>query len=600
MKKSRLLVLICIFALSTLVIGIPNASANEETGQITIIFTHDLHDHLLPFKLEKDGTIKEYGGLARIQTAIGLEREKDPELLLLDGGDFSMGTLFQSIFTEHAPGLSLLGQMGYDAVTLGNHEFDYRADGLAKSLEAAKKNNSVLPEILVGNLVYPMDKEAGITGSLARMQKTLTGYPAKEYIVIERAGKRIGIFGLMGVESASNAPMAEVEFTDPIKAAERITKILKEEENADMIICLSHSGTSEDKKSSEDEWLAQKVPDIDVIISAHSHTRLTEPIIINGTIIGSAGEYGENIGLIKLRGDAAGNWSLHDYRLLSIDDSWAQDAAIKASLDEFRQLIEAGYLDRLDLEFDQVLAYSPFSFLPAVEIGERHEEEPLANLIGDAYIYAVKIAEGSSYEPVAAAVVPSGTIRGTFLQGNITVADAFAASSLGMGPDKQAGYPLVSVYLTGRELKTACEVDASVAPLMKPAQLYISGMTYTFNPHRLIFNKVTSASLMKSDGSLEKIEDRRLYRVVAGLYSGQMLSVVGQKSLGILSIKPKDKYGKPIIDFEDHPGRSGLRCNFKTSQSNCPGRLPSSVAVDDPDYLFASEIQQPSQAKEGH
>jgi hypothetical protein len=90
-------------------------------------------------------------------------------------------------------------------------------------------------------------------------------------------------------------------------------------------------------------------------------------------------------------------------------------------------------------------------------------------------------------------VVPSGTIRGTFLKGNITVADAFAVSSLGIGPDKKAGYPLISVYLTGRELKTACEVDASVAPLMKPAQLYIAGMTYTFNPHRLMFNKVTSA-----------------------------------------------------------------------------------------------------------
>ena len=99
---------------------------------------------------------------------------------------------------------------------------------------------------------------------------------------------------------------------------------------------------------------------------------------------------------------------------------------------------------------------------------------------------------------------------------------------MGIGPDKRSGYPLLSVYLTGKELKTACEVDASVAPLMRPAQLYMSGLTYTFNPHRIIFNKVTDAALLKPDGSREEIEDDKLYRVAAGLYSAQMLSIVGE------------------------------------------------------------------------
>jgi hypothetical protein len=85
---------------------------------------------------------------------------------------------------------------------------------------------------------------------------------------------------------------------------------------------------------------------------------------------------------------------------------------------------------------------------------------------------------------------------------------------------------------------------------MKTAQLYMSGMTYTFNPKRLLFNKITHVALQNPDGSIQEIEDDRLYRVAAGLYSAQMLSVVGDKSFGLLSIVPKTREGLPIRDFE--------------------------------------------------
>lgn len=95
-------------------------------------------------------------------------------------------------------------------------------------------------------------------------------------------------------------------------------------------------------------------------------------------------------------------------------------------------------------------------------------------------------------------------------------------------------------------------MDASVAPFMKVAQLFMSGINFTFNPQRLIFNKVTDVSLQKPDGTVEIIDDNRLYRVVAGLYSAQMLSVVGEKSFGLLSIVPKTREGDPITHWEDH------------------------------------------------
>jgi|LSQX01.2.fsa_nt_gb 2',3'-cyclic-nucleotide 2'-phosphodiesterase (5'-nucleotidase family) len=540
-------VLLLIFS----IINISDSLAQDNDNTLTIVFTHDLHDHLLSFSLDKDGQINEYGGYARIQSAINEEREKDPNLLLVDAGDFSMGTLFQTVFAQEAPGLSLLGKMGYDAVTLGNHEFDFRAQGLADCLSTARKNNTELPELLITNIYFPQD-DGHMPESVANLKKAMEAYGTKEYMILERSGIRIGIFGLVGNEAISNAPMAEVQFTEPLEAAKRITETLEKEEKADLIICLSHSGTSPDKQNSEDEILAREVPGIDVIISGHSHTKLVQPIIIDDTIICSAGEYGENIGVLKIKDGVNSKWQLDRYQLLQIDNKLPNDLSMVESIEKFKQKVQTDYLDEMELAFDEVLAYSPQSFLPAAEIGVRHEEEPLANLITDAYVHAVQNAEGEHYQTVDVAVVPSGTIRGSFVKGNITVADAYVVSSLGIGPDKKSGYPLISVYLTGKELKTACEVDASIAPIMSSAQLYMSGLSYTFNPNRLIFNKVTRASLQKPDGTLESIDDDKLYRVVAGLYSAQMLSVVGEKSFGILSLVPKDADGMPIVDFEEH------------------------------------------------
>jgi 5'-nucleotidase/UDP-sugar diphosphatase len=524
-------------------------------SKVTILFTHDMHDHFLPFKTWQDGKIVQLGGYARLQSAINAERQKNPDSLLLDAGDYSMGTLFQTLFASDGIGLRIMGNMGYDVVTLGNHEFDFRADGLASSLDAARKSGDKLPGMVISNSSFPVDKDGKMTESLANLKKAMDEYGVKEYIVMERGGVKIGIFGLMGKESASQAPMSGVVFTDPIKKAKEIVKKLEEDEKVELIICLSHSGTKENKSDSEDEILAKKVPEIDVIISGHTHSKLKKPIIVGNTIIGSCGENGKNLGILSISRDTgsarSGVWKLADYRLKLIDISLPEDPGISQTIGLYKEMVQERYLDKLGMEFDDVLARTDFSFSPASDIGDEHREEPLGNLIGDAYMYAVKQAEGANYEPITAAIVPAGTIRGSFAKGEITVSDAFNASSLGIGKDKMSGYPLISVYLTGKELKTVCEVDASITPMMKAAQLYISGLKYSFNPKRLIFNKVMRVQIQRQNGTLEEIDENKLYRVAVGLYTAQMLSVVGEKSFGLLSIVPKTRYGTPITDFEE-------------------------------------------------
>ena len=526
------------------------ADTVKADSPITILFTHDLHDNLLPFNMEDNAAIQSWGGFARLKTAIDQQRKNDPQLLLVDAGDFSMGTLFQTEFSGQAPELRLLGQMGYDATTLGNHEFDFRPAGLAGSLRAAKTSQERVPFLVAGNISYPADQQGKIKDDLIPLRQAMNAYGVKDYTVLERKGYRIGVFGIMGYDAAAKAPKAGVEFSDPLERAASIVDKLQNQEKVDMIICLSHSGTVADREKAEDVILAQKVPEIDVIISGHSHTKMEEPMIVGDTIIGSAGEYGENLGMVSLQPESAGVWKQVQYRLIPINAGMAADAAVDQQIEYFKSLVQKDYLDPLGMKFEQVLAYAPYSFAALEEIYDQHCEQPLGNLISDAYIYGVKQAEGEQYQPIAAAIVPNGTIRASVIKGNVTVADAYNISSLGIGPDNKSGYPLISVYLTGKELKTACEVDASITPLMNDAQLYMSGITYTFNPHRLMFNKVSDAALQPRDGKRSELDDDELYRVVVNLYSAQMLSVVGEKSFGLLSIVPKTREGKPISDYE--------------------------------------------------
>ncbi|MBM6939193.1 bifunctional metallophosphatase/5'-nucleotidase [Pseudoflavonifractor phocaeensis] len=537
-KMTRIL---CALLACTLLLGSVPALAAESAPPLTILFTHDTHDHWYPEPTE-DGT-GTYGGYTRLATVLKREREEaDNAVITVDGGDFSMGSLIQTIYSEEAPELRALGALGYDVTTLGNHEFDYRADGLAKMLNAAKASGEVLPAIVQANYTTPLDPEAG-----AAVTQALADYPVTSYTVIEREGLRIGVFGVLGEDADECAPMSGMALEPIVDAAKRVVEELEEQEDPDYIICLSHSGTENGK--GEDVELAKKVDGIDVIISGHTHTVLEEPIAVNDTLIVSCGPYTENLGVLTVEKGTDG-LALLDYRLVALDDGVEEDSAMTAMADSFQELVGETYLKDYGMTYDQVLADNPYIFTAISALGLVQEEERLGNLIADSYVYAVQEAEGTDYVPVDFAVVPSGVIRATLPQGAVTTADAFNILSLGIGADGTPGYPLISVYLTGAELKDAFEVDASVTPLMPAAQLYGAGMQWSFNTHRMIFDKVTGCAQILPDGSTAEIEDDRLYRVVADLYTGQMLGAVNAQSFGLLTITPRDESGAPLEDLE--------------------------------------------------
>lgn len=521
-----------------------------EEDTLTVLFTHDTHDHFYP-------DAGDVGGYTRLATLLKEERARAEEAgvptITVDGGDFSMGSLFQTVYATDAPELRALGAMGYDVATFGNHEFDYRSSGLARMLNTAAAIRDESQEALWSSLARATEEVIGKYGALCPNMPAIVdanykppaedteswdawnNYGVSDYTVLERGGLTVAVFGVLGVDADECAPMSGMEFEPIADAARRVVAEIQEKVKPDYVICLSHSGTEDGK--GEDYELAKAVDGIDLIISGHTHTTLPEPIEVNGTYIVSCGPYTQNLGKITL--SRLGGQVRAGYELIPIDNTIPADEEMVELAGVFKTLVDQNYLAGYGLTYDQALAQVERDFtIP--ETGD---------LIGAAYIETVKQVEGESYVPIAFAVAPDGVIRDTLRRGTVTTANAFDILSLGVGADGTPGYPLISVYLTGKDLKNAFEVDASISSLMPAATLYGAGSHWKYNVNRMFLDRVTYSTL-SYDGKASPIEDNRLYRVVADLYSGQMLGAVKAKSFGLLSVTPRDENGNEVTDFE--------------------------------------------------
>ena len=556
LRKSILSVVLTIAMLMPLAQAV-TVKAADDTKQIDVLFTHDTHSHLDSFSTIVNGEQKEVGGFAKIKTLINEKKKEEPDTLILDGGDFSMGTLIQTVYDTEAAELRMLGYLGYDVTTFGNHEFDYRSQGLANMLKAAKSSGETLPEIVVCNVDWDSMEKAGLNDGQKQIQSAFETYGVKDYVMVQKGDVKIAVVGVFGKDALECAPTCELSFKDPVEAVKKTVEEIKKNEEADMIACVSHGGTWEDESKSEDELLAKAVPDLDLIISGHTHSELQKAIRHGNTYIVSCGEYGRNLGSLSMTQNSDGRWNLSAYELIPVSEDVKADKATQERIDALMDTVDTNYLADFGYTRKEVLAQNDVEFNSLEEMGTEHKELNLGDIMADAYVYAVENSEYYDGDPVDVAVVPSGTVRDTYTKGDITVEDVYNSFSLGIGKDGVAGYPLINAYLTGKELKLVAEVDASISDFMTTARLYCSGLNFTYNPHRMILNKVTDCYLTRADGERTEIEDDKLYHVVTDLYTGQMLGSVMKMSYGLLSLEPKDKDGNPIENLEDHAVMEG-------------------------------------------
>lgn len=259
------------------------ACSRQHPLTVTILHTNDTHSQVE--ELEKGKRDEFCGGYARRLGLIEQERKLDSNLILLDAGDYSQGTPYFNFYHGRVE-IDAMNRMGYDAITLGNHEFDYGVDTLATILKSAKFS------IVCANYNVKNSPLKDIV---------------KPYMIICRSRVRIGVFGI-GINPAgliAEKNFAPLEYLDPLDAAQKTASLLKNKEHCDVVICLSHQGTHPmNEKQLSDVELAQSTRNIDIIIGGHTH-KIVENLYIqnldgDSVLLAQAGKSGARIGKIML------------------------------------------------------------------------------------------------------------------------------------------------------------------------------------------------------------------------------------------------------------------------------------------------------------
>ncbi len=191
----------------------------------------------------------------------------------------------------------------------------------------------------------------------------------------------------------------------------------------------------------------------------------------------SCGEYGKNLGELSMTQKADGRWEMTSYEIVPITTDIDQDAETQNTIDQFMDTVDIDYLAQFGYTKGSGVSGKTTWISPHRKIWKIFMRNTTSAILSsDAYVYAVENAADYDGVPVDVAVVPSGTVRDTYAKGDITVEQVFNSFSLGIGADGVPGYPLISVYLTGKELKTAAEIDASVSDFMTTARLYCADL----------------------------------------------------------------------------------------------------------------------------
>ena len=275
-------------------LSLSSFASNSSVKKITILHTNDVHSHIDPFPAT-DPRNPNMGGVARRAAIIEqIRREEEFNVLLLDAGDIFQGTPYFNYYGGELE-YKLMSMMKYDLVTIGNHDFDNGIDGLLAQMPHAEF------EFVSANYDF---------------KNTVLDTFVKPYKIFKKNGIKIGVFGLgIELQGLVDAKLyKETKYNNPIEVAQDISRILKEEQKCDLVICLSHLGYEykNDPEKPSDITLARKTKYIDLIIGGHTHTFLDKPVVEKNiedkeVLINQVGCYGINLGRIDFYLDNKNN-----------------------------------------------------------------------------------------------------------------------------------------------------------------------------------------------------------------------------------------------------------------------------------------------------
>ena len=464
-------------------------SGGDDPKDLVIYHLNDRHSHWLGFPTcdygpsVSDGT---EGGAARWFKFVEDARATEENLLLLDAGDFTQGTLFTSADNKAAD-LNTMQALGFDAAAVGNHELDWGPAGLAAMLQAADKPTVPL---LAANMHFdPTDAGDDSLEALYGLEGE-SGKLIHPYIVrVMPNGLKVGIFGMLGLDAESTIPQAApLSFSsgaaDMAETAQQVVNTLRDDEGVDVVILLAHLGIENgaDGYVGETDMLARNTTGIDIIASGHAHTLTPEPVSVPSekgewsTQFIEAGRYGDHIARWDV---TAGGGEVKE----AIGQVITSDDSLEAT-ETMTPLME-GLVDSIEQSF-----LASYPLLPAAEAflnGEicqklcnsscdlerlSHQANNIGNLTAD----AVRLATGTE----TAFISNGGDLRSSLQRdtsGGFSLADAFIVTPLGIGPEGSIGYPLVKFHLTWDQLKFVLEgTSASMGQGNNSYFLNVSGL----------------------------------------------------------------------------------------------------------------------------
>lgn len=460
--------------------------STRDKNSISISFTDDMKSSMSSY--------------AKIKTYEDTVADKYPASYLFDAGNFSMGDPYQTIFEAEAAELRIMGSTGYDAATLGSAELSHGADGLAAMLKRAVNSGDTVPNLVAANI------SGGTT-----LTNAFNKYGVQDYIVVDNYGVKVAVFGIMGKDSFDSVSAKGIKLADPVDSANKVVSEIKKNEDVDMIVCLANTGNGgSDTKQTEAKDLASGTDGIDLIIAGNSSATLTSPIEENGTEIVSAGAGSNKIGTVTFT--KSGNaYKYKSCKLTSLNSKITDDYTVSSDALRFKYLYNTSYFSKYGYTYLQKLTTSDFGFTGASRLGNVEGDDPLGDIISDAYLKSAKNKADIS-------AVSAGAVTGTLHEGTIKTKDAFAVLSKGVGEDGRAGYQLVSFKLKGNQIRSLAETGSKPSDSKPERKLYFGGLTYTYNPHRIKTNRVYDISVngagLNKDKSYTVVADEYTYKQI--------------------------------------------------------------------------------------
>jgi 5'-nucleotidase / UDP-sugar diphosphatase len=395
--------------------------ANGEQAEIRILHVNDFHGFAEPYK--PFGSNERVGGIAYLAAKVEELRKEKPSFLL-SAGDMIQGNNWANLFQGESV-IELMNEMRFDAMVVGNHEFDFGPEVLKKRVSEAN---------------FP------VLGANVEGLKILT-----PYIIKELRGAKIAIIGLVTEDvpiSTHPRNIPGIKFSSPMDTVEKYVKELKNKTH--MIVVLSHIGHPVDR------ILAEKVKGIDVIVGGHSHTKVTKPVKVGDTIIVQAWEYGRALGLLDL--------TLKDGKIVRFE-GYLEETKPKIGKEDQKVLaIVEKYKQKMDAVLNREVGEVDVD-LDGERGNVRKKETNLGNFIAD-------ILKDVSKADVA--IINGGGIRASIKKGEIRVKEIYTALPFD-------NY-IVAIKLTGRQIREALEHGVSGIEEEEGRFLQVSGLTFKYSP----------------------------------------------------------------------------------------------------------------------